>query len=88
MTYSQLKQKEVINTCDGARLGNVCDLELSQDGRILALIVPEPFSIAGMFKSEGISIPWSAVVMMGEDVILVSLPQGTVRPRESECKKN
>ena len=81
MTYSQLKQKEVINTCDGARLGNVCDLELSQDGRILALTVPAPFSLAGMFKNEGVSIPWSAVAMMGEDVILVNLPGRVLEDR-------
>ena len=50
MTYTQLKQKEVVNTCDGAKLGNVCDLDLSPDGRILALIVPGVFSLSGMFK--------------------------------------
>ena len=85
MTYTQLKQKEVINTCDGARLGNVCDLELSQDGRILALIVPAPFSLAGMFKNAGVSIPWSAVAMMGEDVILVNLPSRILNEREGSC---
>ena len=61
MTYAQLKQKEIINTCDGARLGNVCDLDLSPDGRILALITPAPFSFAGLFKGEGVVIPWGAV---------------------------
>jgi YlmC/YmxH family sporulation protein len=83
MTYAQLKQKEIINTCDGARLGSICDLDLSPDGRILSLIVPLPFSFAGMFKGEGVVIPWSAVVMMGEDVILVNLPG---RSQEGECK--
>ena len=83
MTYAQLKQKEIINTCDGGRLGNVCDLDLSPDGRILALITPPPFSFAWLFKGEGVVIPWGAVVMMGEDVILVNLPGG---PRESDPK--
>ena len=41
------------------------------------------FSFAGMFKGEGVVIPWGAVVMMGEDVILVNLPGG---PRESDPK--
>ena len=76
MTFSQLKQKEVINTCDGARLGNVCDLDLSPDGRILALVVPGPFSIQTVFRSDGVAIPWSCVSMMGEDVILVTRPGG------------
>ena len=74
MTSPQLKQKEVVNTCDGAKLGNVCDLDLSPDGRILALIVPGLFSLSGMFKGGGETIPWDAVAMMGEDVILVNLP--------------
>ena len=52
MTYAELKQKEIINTCDGARLGNVCDLDLSADGRILALVAPAPFSLAGLFKGK------------------------------------
>lgn len=46
-------------------------------------ITPPPFSFAGLFKGEGVVIPWGAVVMMGEDVILVNLPGG---PRESDPK--
>ena len=76
MTFSQLKQKEVINTCDGGRLGNVCDLDLSPDGRILELVVPGPFCIQKVFRPDGVAIPWSSVSMMGEDVIVVTLPGG------------
>ena len=83
MTYAQLKQKEVINTCDGARLGNVCDLELSQDGRILALTVPGPFTLGSMFKGGGMTIPWNCVQMMGEDVILVTLPAAAGKVKRS-----
>ncbi len=77
MTFSSLRQKEIIDTCSGTRLGSLCDLELSQDGRILCLIIPAPFSLSGIFKSETISIPWSEVTMMGEDVILVQLRAGS-----------
>ena len=76
MTFSSLRQKEIIDTCSGTRLGSLCDLELSQDGRILCLIIPAPFSLSGIFKCETISIPWSEVTMMGEDVILVQLRAG------------
>lgn len=90
MTFSQLKQKEVINTCDGGRLGSVCDAELSPDGRILALIVPGPFTFSAMFRPEGLSIPWQCVNLMGEDVILVTLPEvrqdGRRKPRCSGGK--
>lgn len=77
MTFTELKQKQVINTCDGAKLGNVCDLELSCDGRILSLIVPGPFTISSIFKGEGSAIPWHCVQMMGEDVILVTVSAGS-----------
>ena len=73
MTYSQLKRKEVVNTCDGRRLGNLCDLHLSEDGRIMALVVPGNFNMQSLFKPEGCVIPWSSVVMIGDDVILVDI---------------
>ena len=75
MTYSLLRQKEVVNVCTGRRIGNVCDLELSCDGRILALIVPAPFKISGLFHNENLTIPWANVEMLGEDVILVKCPE-------------
>ena len=36
-----LKCKEVVNICDGCRLGYVCDVELDLiSGRIIALLLP------------------------------------------------
>ena len=38
----ELREKEVINLCDGARLGTPCDFEFDVcDGKITALIVPQ-----------------------------------------------
>ncbi|MDR2515590.1 MAG: YlmC/YmxH family sporulation protein [Christensenellaceae bacterium] len=73
MTYSQLTRKEVINACDGRRLGNVCDVQLSDDGRILALVVPGGLSVQSLFKPSGYTIPWNCVNMIGDDVILVDI---------------
>ena len=40
--FSCLQEKEVINICDGRRLGCVCDLELDAiSGKICTLIIPE-----------------------------------------------
>ena len=40
----ELREKEVINLCDGARLGTPCDFEFDVcDGKITALIVPSVF---------------------------------------------
>ena len=41
MTFCELKCKEVVNLCDGSKLGNICDLEIDEkSGRIEAIIVP------------------------------------------------
>ena len=39
--FTRLKCKEVVNVCDGARLGFVCDLELDVcTGQVVSLVVP------------------------------------------------
>lgn len=76
-TYSELRTREVINVCDGARLGCVCDLELNAvTGQVLAIVVPGENRLFGILKGrEGMSIPYCAIKKFGEDVILVELSQ-------------
>ena len=39
--FSELREKEVINICDGRRLGFVCDVEIEMPaGKICTLIIP------------------------------------------------
>ena len=46
MTLGDLRQKDVINTCNGASLGKPMDLEFCPaDGRVSALVVPGEFSL-------------------------------------------
>ena len=48
--FSQLRRKEVINICDGSRLGCVGDLELCiPEGTVKALIVFGPCRFFGLF---------------------------------------
>ncbi|MEG1523497.1 MAG: YlmC/YmxH family sporulation protein [Clostridia bacterium] len=74
-TYGELRQKEVINVCDGARLGLVCDLELDIcAGTVLAIIVPGPSRCFGLIhSSEELVIPFCKLKKIGEDVILVEI---------------
>lgn len=74
-TYSELRTKEVINVCDGARLGVICDLELDAcDGRVLAIVVPGPSRCFGLLRSsEELVIPFCKLKKIGEDVILVEI---------------
>ena len=74
-SFSELKCKEVINVCDGGRLGCVTDLELDLcTGTILAIVVPGERSMLGLIKArDGIVIPFCRIQKIGEDVILVDL---------------
>lgn len=78
-----LRQKEVINIADGARLGFVCDVEINfSAGYIDSIIIPGPGRFLGIFgKSEDYVIPWKDIVRVGEDIILVEYNKNkTVRP--------
>lgn len=73
--FSQLQEKEVINICDGKRLGYVCDLELDLvTGKICGLIVPEEGSRWNFFGKNGYYyVPWRCIKRIGDDIILVDV---------------
>lgn len=73
-----MKQKEVINTGDGSRLGYISDIEIDlTNGKILQLIVPGPGRVLGLFGKEmEYQIPWDKIKKIGEDIILVDLETG------------
>ncbi len=74
-TFSDLRCKEVINVCDGGRLGCVTDLELDLcTGTILAIMVPGEGRLLGLIRPrDGLVIPFCRIQKIGEDVILVDL---------------
>ena len=74
-TFSDLKCKEVINICDGGRLGCVTDLEMDLcTGAILSIIVPGEGRLLGLIRArDGLVIPFCRIQKIGEDVILVDL---------------
>lgn len=76
MLFSELKCREVINVCTGERYGNVCDLVFDPYcGEVQAIIVPGSGRLFGLIKGrEGVTIPFSKIKKLGEDVILVELP--------------
>lgn len=72
MRFSELHCREVINLCDGARLGEVCDLVFDPTcGQIIAIVVPEHSGIKNFFSHEDCVIPWGCIETLGEDYILV-----------------
>ncbi len=74
-TFYCLKKKEVINVCDGQRLGFVQDLELDLcNGRICALLVPVGTTLFGLLRPQRwYRIRWECIRRMGDDVILVDI---------------
>lgn len=73
LRFTDLRCREVINICDGCRLGYVGDLDIREPaGEIIALIVPGPLKFFGLFgRGEEYYIPWRAIRRIGDDVILV-----------------
>ena len=72
-SYCDLRAKEVVNACDGKRMGRIVDNLFSrEDGTISGIVVP--LCKRGMFsKNQDIFIPWRCIQKIGADVILVRL---------------
>ncbi|MBE6612067.1 MAG: YlmC/YmxH family sporulation protein [Ruminococcaceae bacterium] len=73
-TISELKNKEVINLCDGRRLGFAIDAEVDLDcGKLISILVPPEGKLIcfGKPKCDPIRILWNDIDCIGDDVILV-----------------
>ena len=87
-SYTALREKEVINLCDGRRLGFICDMEFSlEDGRICAIVVPGEGTFFGFGRCEVIVIPWENIETIGADAILVRVENHAGCPPCSDEKK-
>ena len=85
--FSSLKCKEVVNICDGARLGFVSDVEVDlKNGRIAAIVVPGPCKLFGMVgRKDDFVIPWHCIQQIGDDFILIDAELDKVRlPRSKK----
>ncbi len=71
---AELRNKEVINICDGRRLGCVIDVEFNAcDGRILSRVAQGDGKISLFGKCDGVYIPWCKIQKIGDDIILVDI---------------
>ena len=79
LNYSSLREKDVVNVCDGKRIGCICDLTIDGDcGRITAIHVADRF-FSFSAQRPPVKIPWDMISCIGEDTILVSLPRDFCR---------
>ncbi len=71
-SFSELKNKEVINIRDGSLLGCVSDLEFNTcTGEICSLILPGNGLLASLSPKNRIIIPWRDIERIGRDTVLV-----------------
>jgi len=86
MTFTDLRQKDVVNVCDGRRLGKPIDLVLNDTACVEALVVPAPGSFLNILKQEkeGCLVPWNRVLRIGSDVILVEVREMLENERNEE----
>jgi len=83
-----LRCKEVINICDGCRLGFVSDVDVRvPEGQVVAIVVNGPCPLLGPFgRGVEFYIPWESIQRTGDDIILIDKPFQR-RDREPERKK-
>lgn len=73
MKLSDLSSKDVISDIDGCRLGRVCDIDIDvKDGKISKVFINKGLRVFSSFNKERLEIPWSKIIKVGNDVIIVS----------------
>jgi len=85
----ELKNKEVVNICDGRRLGYIIDAEIDLDcGRVVSLIIPSEGKILSFSKCEPVRVLWCDIEKIGDDVILVRADETLgVRCADKKCER-
>ncbi len=73
---TDMHDKEVINVCDGSRLGCVDDVEVDTcTAQLCAIVIHgRPKLLGIMGHEEDLIIPWKDIEIIGEETILVSRP--------------
>jgi len=78
-TLGELSRLEVINLCDGKKLGCVHDIEIDLClGHITAILLPKKIELNEIFRKDGkrcLRIPWCMIERIGDDTILVRLEE-------------
>lgn len=89
ISYNDLRSKEIINLCDGSRMGHVVDVVFNSDsGKVTGLVAPGEKKF---FKKAGeLFIPLEKVRRIGDDVILIrfDVSDGVNRYKISERNFN
>lgn len=71
MKLSELQKKDIVNINTGERVGNIIDVNISNDGYVTSLVADRT-NFRFLFNSNSeMEITFNQIVKIGEDVILV-----------------
>lgn len=72
MRLSDLQNKNIVNVIDGKNIGNIIDVNISNDGTIESLVIESNKSLFSLNRDGDTDILWKDITKIGEDVILVN----------------
>ena len=73
ISFTELKNKEIVNVFDGRKLGRIIDILFDNlSGTVKGIVVPGERKI--FRKNDDIFVPLEKLKKIGDDVILVNLP--------------
>jgi YlmC/YmxH family sporulation protein len=75
MKLSELSKKDIINIKDGKRIGKIVDVEFDiNNGYMIRFIIESSNVIKSIFSNqEEMTIKFSQIKKLGEDVILIDI---------------
>ncbi|MHB1125541.1 MAG: YlmC/YmxH family sporulation protein [Bacillota bacterium] len=79
MKLSELVGKEIVNICNGARLGTIGDSDLVIDhesGEVQSIILPNRGNFVSLWSEKRpLVIPWQSVRKIGSEVVIVEMDE-------------
>lgn len=83
LRFEDICCKEVINICDGRRMGFADDMEIETvSGCVISIIIPGPARWFGLRPCEKkFIIPWDCIIKIGDDIILIDYDEHKHKPK-------
>lgn len=80
---TDMHNKEVINVCDGMRIGCIDDVEVDTcTAQLVAIVVHGRSKLFGILgREEDIVIGWREIEVIGEETVLVNHTASSCKPR-------
>ncbi|GAF66159.1 hypothetical protein BTS2_3059 [Bacillus sp. TS-2] len=91
MKISDLQSKDIVNMENGKRLGHLSDLDINlTTGKIEAMIINGANKVMGLLgrNEQEVIIPWSNIIKIGSDVIIVEVPNSMKAFSETSFRQN